>query len=206
MEIIPSILARNLEEVRNQVDLVKLVANVVHLDVCDGTLVPGATPSVSDQLNIVQHNICDVHLMVMDPARYLDGIKAEKVRYIYAHPKAATFGVFLEQTKILNLKAGVALSPEDPVELIRPYLDSISSVLILTVSPGESGRPFQEDMIGKITEVKNINSDLFVAVDGGIEQSKFELIGHADAAVIHSAIFNKPNPEESLLSLQGQSN
>ncbi len=204
MEIIPTILGRSEQEVRDQTTLLEALVSRVHIDVMDGQFVPEVTPmNLSELMNpSLQY---DVHCMVTDPAVLMHHFQQEHVRFVFAHAELSqhTLVDFFESATGFNISCGLALNLETDTDIIANYADRIAAILLMSIAPGDSGRPFDQRVIQKIALVKQRFPDLYVAVDGGINSESILLVSAADAVLVHSALFNYPGQEaEKLAELQ----
>ena len=179
---------------------------MLHLDIMDSIFVPNMTfgPPVVASLRKTTDLFFDVHLMVNDPMHLIDAFidaGADSITIHYEscnNPKAV-----LSYLKSKHVRAGLAVSPETPVEVIFPVISQIDLALIMTVRPGKSTQSFMADMVPKIRKLKKAsldkNPDLMIQVDGGIKPAT---IGETSAAganvfVVGSALCDTKHPGPS---------
>lgn len=175
MEIIlsPSVLACDFGILKEQViEAEKAGAKYMHLDVMDGRFVPNISFGIPvvESLRKYSNTVFDVHLMIVEPEKYID-------KFINAGADIVTFHIeatdkpldCINMIKNQGKKAGIAISPKTPAEAVLPYIDKVDMVLCMTVEPGYGGQKYMEDMEPKIAEIRRMaGPDLDIEVDGGI--------------------------------------
>ncbi len=175
MEIIlsPSVLACDFGILKEQIEEAeKAGAKYMHLDVMDGRFVPNISFGIPvvESLRKYSETVFDVHLMIVEPEKYID-------KFIDAGADIVTFHVeatekpleCIEKIKSRGKMAGIAISPKTPAEAVTPYLDKVDMVLCMTVEPGYGGQKYMEDMEPKISKIREMaGADLKIEVDGGI--------------------------------------
>lgn len=196
----PSVLSADFSTLGDDIATVaKAGAEVIHLDVMDGNFVPNISfgAPVIASVRKVTDALFDVHLMIDEPIRYLEDFKKAGADIITVHYEACkdvkeTLSVIHE----MGVKAGLAISPDTPVSVLEPFLDSVDMILIMSVYPGFGGQTFIENSIRKIKDVKAMavakgREDLWIEVDGGIGRTNIELVKQAGANVLvaGSAVF-----------------
>ncbi len=201
IEIAPSILAADFARLGEQVKEAEAAgADRIHIDVMDGMFVPNITmgPVVVKALRKVTDLPLDVHLMIERPERYLEAFAEAGADIITVHVEAS---VHLHRTLTeihrLGLKAGVALNPHTPPEMVREVIEYVDVILAMTVNPGFSGQSFIHSTLPKIGELRRMlnaccgGRDL--AVDGGIDPATAVLAisRGANVLVAGDAIFRR---------------
>ena len=201
--IAPSILGGSFA---NMQDTVKLIdqskAEYIHFDVMDGDFVPNLTFGPQFISNVRQYSkkIFDVHLMINRVGKFLDN-------YIKAGSDIITFHLEIEENinkliskiKANNIRCGIAIKPATPWEDLKPYLNDIDQIIIMTVEPGFGGQKFMDDQLLKITQLRKYisNNELHVdlEVDGGVnyETGKKCVAAGANILVAGSFLFNQEN-------------
>ena len=201
--ISPSILGGSFA---NMQDTIKLIdqskAEYIHFDVMDGDFVPNLTFGPQFILNVRQYSkkTFDVHLMINRVGKFLDD-------YIKTGSDIITFHLEIEENineliskiKINNIKCGIAIKPATPWEELKPYLDDIDQIIIMTVEPGFGGQKFMDDQLLKITQLRKYISDnklhVDLEVDGGVnyETGKKCVAAGANILVAGSFLFNQEN-------------
>ena len=167
-KIIPAIIATNQEELNTRINKVKNNFSILQLDVMDGKFVP--THSLDFDFILPETNCrYEAHLMVSNPEEWIE--KNHQIAdVILVHIQSAE-----EPEKIIDLvknkgkKIGFVLNPETPIEKIKPYLDQIDEVLVMTVNPGYYGSKFLPEALDKVKVLSELKPNLEIEVDGGID-------------------------------------
>ena len=172
----PSILAADFNKLEKEIELINNSnANWIHCDVMDGVFVPNISfgiPIIESIAKIVKKPL-DVHLMIVDPAKYIDRFCNIGIDILTIHQEACKHlqrGIF--QIKENGVKAGVSLSPHTPITSLADVIADLDLVLIMSVNPGFGGQEFIENTYKKVGELKNMieqtNSKALIQVDGGV--------------------------------------
>ncbi len=180
-------------------------ADYLHVDIMDGKFAGQKNYSVEDIINLAKHTskLLDIHLMVLNPGSYIEGLVQLNVKCITFHVEATDkVNEIIDLIHSYGIKAGISLNPETSVEKIKPYLDRIDEVLIMTVHPGKGGQTFIEEMTKKIDKLNNLG-DYILAVDGGINAETIKLVKKADMAISGSFICESNDYEKSIEILRG---
>lgn len=180
-------------------------ADYLHVDIMDGKFAGQKNYSVEDIINLAKHTskLLDIHLMVLNPESYIEGLVQLNVKCITFHVEATNkVNEIIDLIHSYGIKAGISLNPETSVEKIKPYLDRIDEVLIMTVHPGKGGQTFIEEMTKKIDRLNNLG-DYILAVDGGINAETIKLVKKADMAISGSFICESNDYEKSIEILRG---
>lgn len=180
-------------------------ADYLHVDIMDGKFAGQKNYSVEDIINLAKHTskLLDIHLMVLNPESYIEGLVQLSVKCITFHVEATDkVNEIIDLIHSYGIKAGISLNPETSVEKIKPYLDRIDEVLIMTVHPGKGGQTFIEEMTKKIDKLNNLG-DYILAVDGGINAETIKLVKKADMAISGSFICESNDYEKSIEILRG---
>ncbi len=180
-------------------------ADYLHVDIMDGKFAGQKNYSVEDIINLAKHTskLLDIHLMVLNPESYIEGLVQLNVKCITFHVEATDkVNEIIDLIHSYGIKAGISLNPETSVEKIKPYLDRIDEVLIMTVHPGKGGQTFIEEMTKKIDRLNNLG-DYILAVDGGINAETIKLVKKADMAISGSFICESNDYEKSIEILRG---
>lgn len=188
----PSILAADFARLGEQVLTAERAgAEYVHIDVMDGLFVPSISfgMPIIRSIRSISKSVFDVHLMIQNPERYIDEFAACGADIITFHLEATENPAeVINQIHQKGLKAGLSIKPATPVEAVKPYLDQVDMILVMTVEPGFGGQKYIEASTQKIKEaralVKASGRDIDIQVDGGIHIGNLEMVLEAGANVI----------------------
>ena len=208
----PSLLAADFMNLGRDVRIVnKSTADWIHCDIMDGLFVPNISFGlpVVEQIRRISEKPLDVHLMIVDPDRYLSrfhdaGAGILTVQYEACNHLHRT----VTEIRNLGMKAGVAINPHTPVSLLENTLPFIDMVLIMTVNPGFGGQSFIPDSYNKIRALRKMivegGYDVLIEVDGGIDTSNAAALVEAGVNVLvaGNAVFSSPDPEETIRELK----
>ena len=210
--IAPSLLAANFLHLEDECKMVnESEADWLHLDVMDGRFVPNISfgiPLIS-QVSKVAKKPCDVHLMILEPERYVESFKKAGADHISVHIEACPhLHRNIQQIKSLNMKAGVAVNPHTPIDTLKDILGDVDIVLLMSVNPGFGGQSFIPQTLNKIRELRKIiddnKLDVKIEIDGGVtvENAKEILDAGAHVLVAGNTVFAAKNPKEIIAQLK----
>ena len=186
--VAPSLLAADFSKLREEIQEVESHgAEYLHLDVMDGNFVPNISFGAPVISSIRKHSnlVFDVHLMVENPDRFIKDIVDAGADVITVHAEATKhLNRTIQLIKSYGKKVGVALNPSTPLDVIKYDLKDIDMVLIMTVNPGFGGQAFIEGMLQKIRDLRSIDSNIDIQVDGGINNKTSKLVKEAGANIL----------------------
>lgn len=166
----------------------------IHLDVMDGEFVDNKTLDFNRLRNYFYHNKknIDVHLMVKNVKLYTELYSLLNPKYIIFHLEVGNTLELINYIKNKNIKVGLAINPNTNINKLKPFLDKIDLVLVMSVIPGKGGQSFIESSLDKIKQIRKLNSNIIISVDGGINNTNIQKIKEAGASmcVVGSYITN----------------
>jgi len=204
----PSLLSADFLNLENEVCFINASqADWFHLDIMDGVFVPNISfglPVVSAVKKIATKPL-DVHLMIVEPDKYIGAFKKAGANILTVHYEACThLHRTVQAIKCEGMKAGVALNPHTPVSVLDAILPELDMVLIMSVNPGFGGQSFIPNALRKISQLKQmadiLNPEVIIQVDGGVgSQNVAEIVGAgANCLVAGSAVFNAESPQKAI--------
>ena len=210
--IAPSILSADFANLQSDIEMInQSEADWFHVDVMDGVFVPNISFGFP-VITAIKHHAkkpLDVHLMIVDPDRYLQQFKDAGAAILTVHYEACThLNRTIAAIHELGMKAGVAINPHTPIAVLEDILPQIDLVCIMSVNPGFGGQKFIENTYQKITKLrtlaKQLNTEVLIEIDGGVgHQNALALIkAGADVLVAGNAVFGAQNPMEMITELK----
>lgn len=212
IQIAPSMLAADFLHLEKDVETVNKYADIFHLDVMDGVFVPNISFGfpVIEAIADKAEKPMDVHLMIIEPEKYVDRFAALGAEMISFHLNAAKDPeALLKKLRSLGVKAGLVINPDIPVEELFPYLKDADYVLLMSVFAGFGGQKFIETTYDRIrtlkAEIKRQGLDIKIEVDGGVSASNAGALVEAGAEILvaGSAVFKAEDPAAVIAAMRG---
>lgn len=212
IKIAPSVLASDFANIQSEIEMLNASeADYIHVDIMDGVFVPNISFGIPVTEAIYKHakKPLDVHLMIVEPDRYLEAFKKAGASIISVHLEACNhLHRTLQAIKELDCKAGVALNPHTSVHLLEDVIMDIDMVCLMSVNPGFGGQKFIENTYQKVRQLKSLinrkGASTLIEIDGGVNQGNAPLLAQAgaDVLVAGSFVFSAANPLETIKSLK----
>lgn len=210
--IAPSILAADFANLQRDIEMInQSEADWFHIDIMDGVFVPNISFGMPVLEAITKHakKTIDVHLMIIDPDRYIKTFAQLGSTNLTVHYEACThLHRTLQAIKAEGMKAGVALNPHTPVSLLEDIIKDIDLVCLMSVNPGFGGQSFIEHTYTKVKQLKEIilrnNASTLIEIDGGVTNKNAQQLTEAGADVLVAGnyVFKAQNPIETIKDLK----
>ncbi len=212
MIIAPSILSADFANLQRDVEMLNnSQADWIHVDIMDGVFVPNISFGlpVTAAISKVAGKPLDVHLMIVQPEKYLKAFRDAGAAIITVHAEACVhLHRTIQEIKDLGVEAGVAINPHTPVSVLENVIADLDLVLIMSVNPGFGGQKFIHQAIKKVKDVKSLiiasGSSALIEVDGGVNDVTGRQLAEAgaDALVAGNYVFASESPEKAIEGLK----
>lgn len=211
-KISPSLLSADFLNLQKDIEMLNdSAADWIHCDVMDGVFVPNISFGfpVLEQVNKVAKKPLDVHLMIVQPDKFIQEVKNCGAYMMTVHHEACThLHRVIGAIHDAGMKAGVTLNPHTPIEVLEDIIQDVDMVLLMSVNPGFGGQKFIERTISKVSRLRKMITDrglnTLIEVDGGVnlETGKILLEAGADVLVAGNAVFKTPDPKAMIQQLK----
>lgn len=183
----PSLMTMDLDKFKDQIEFLNNHADSYHIDIMDGHYVPNITlsPWFIEELRKISQLPVSVHLMVTDPAFWIQQLIDLKCEYICMHAEVLDGKAFrlIDQIQESGLKAGIVLNPETPVSTIFPYIHLLDKITVMTIDPGFAGQKFIDGTLSKISYLRELREEesysYVIEMDGSSNRDSFKKIDQA---------------------------
>lgn len=210
--IAPSILAADFANLQHEIEMInESDADWVHVDIMDGVFVPNVSMGlpVVEAINRHARKPLDVHLMIVNPERYVEAFFKAGAKVISVHIEACPhLHRNIQQIKALNIKAGVAVNPHTPIDLLKDIIADVDLVCLMSVNPGFGGQKFIENTYQKVKELRQLinqrQSSALIEIDGGVNEKNAKPLLDAGANVLVAGnfVFSASQPKEVIGKLK----
>jgi len=210
--IAPSILAADFANLQKEVQMLnESKADWIHVDIMDGVFVPNISFGipVTEAIKRYAKKPLDVHLMIVQPEKYVEAFHKAGAEIISVHVEACShLHRNIQQIKALGIKAGVAINPHTSINELENVIQDIDLVCIMSVNPGFGGQKFIERTYEKVKQLKkmivSVGSKALIEIDGGVNQQNAKALieAGADVLVAGNFVFSATNPEEVITRLK----
>jgi ribulose-phosphate 3-epimerase len=210
--VAPSVLSADFGNLQRDIEMINnSSADWFHVDIMDGVFVPNISFGFPVLKSLQKHakKPLDVHLMIVDPDRYVQTFKEVGADILTVHLEACThLHRSIQNIKNVGMKAGVALNPHTSVNLLENVIADIDLVCVMSVNPGFGGQKFIENTYKKVAALKDMiirsGSKALIEIDGGVDMNNYRKLVEtgADVLVAGNTVFSSANPAETIIALK----
>lgn len=212
MIVAPSLLSANFADLKTDLEMInRSEADWLHLDIMDGVFVPNISFGFPVLKYVAKYctKPLDVHLMIVQPEKFLDNFAELGASIVNVHYEACThLNRTIFEIKKRGMKAAVTLNPSTPVSVLEDVIDDVDMVLLMTVNPGFGGQKFITHSLEKVARLREMITrrglNTLIEVDGGVTMETGKLLADAgvDVLVSGNTVFSAPDPEEAIRRLK----
>lgn len=168
-QVIPSVLTNTPDDLEQKVRILEKLVEVIQIDIMDGEFVSNTSVEVADVQKVNPQKPMEIHLMVKHPMDYIRPFADIGAFRIVFHIECDDDAEeVIKEIRRLGMKAGIAVNPPTSIEEVRPFLDSLDILLVMSVNPGLQGQKFIPEVLSKVKAVKQTHPELLIEVDGGV--------------------------------------
>lgn len=210
--IAPSVLSANFANLQADIEMINnSKADWFHVDVMDGVFVPNISFGfpVLKVLQKLAKKPLDLHLMIVDPDKYVQAFKDAGAEVLTVHYEACThLHRSIQNIKSVGMKAGVAINPHTPISVLEDTIADIDLVCLMSVNPGFGGQKFIENTFAKVEKLKQLilskNAKTLIEIDGGVDLNNYQKLikSGADVLVAGNTVFSSGNPSDTISQLK----
>lgn len=201
MLIIPAILERESEDALSQIEKLRGVVPWIQIDVMDGTMTRNSTFDITTLVGELDDFSVEVHIMSTEPQKYFDACESIGAERVYFHLGEVTSpSQILSDMDKYNFTKGIVLSPQTSIDDAFSYIDDVDAIQVMTVVPGVQGGKFLENMLEKISYLRERRTELWISVDGGVNEKTIKEVSMTgvDGVGVGSAISKSDNVSETI--------
>lgn len=204
--VVPTVLATTPDEYTAMIEKARSLSRRVHVDICDGKFADATTVGLA-QVHVPNDIVLDLHLMLENPTAQLETALSLHPSLIIFHAESASdVAGCMKHTRELGVKAGIALLPQTSVEATTTLIEAADHVLIFTGTLGHNGGKFQADQLDKAAEIRKLQPDIEISVDGGVSDANASEVASHGVNVLYVGGFlqQAPDPTAAYTAISNQ--
>ncbi len=199
VKIVPAVLARTAAQLRTQWSLARAYGQIVHLDLADGTLVPGRTVGVSQIAQLDQKQPVEIHAMTRRPDRWLNVMLRLRLRRVILHVElGASLRPYLALFRSHRIPVALAINPATSLARLQPWTRLITGIQVMGVEPGRLAAPWKPRTVDRAAELHRRYPRLALSCDGGMTPTTIPLVGQAGVTSVVVGSFFQRNPDPAI--------